>query len=412
MLAHPLGGTIWSVVAAFGVYGSMYAFRKPFTAAVYLQPPFGPGTKATLVLAQMAGYMAAKFLGIRVVAGLSPARRGAAILALVAGAELALLLFALLPPGLAPVALALNGLSLGMVYSLVVGFLEGRQLTEALLAGLVASFIVADGLAKALGSWLLQHGVPEAWMPVLAGASCLPLCLGFLFMLQRIPPPDAADVAARAARVPMAADDRRAVFTRWAPGLTGILLAFLLVTVLRSLRADFAPELWGALGVQASAMVYARSEAVVACAVLAVNGAVVLVRNNRQAFFLALTLGIAGIGLLATALVAQQAGTLAPFPFIVLTGVGLALPYAAVHTTVFERLIAVTRDRANMGWLMSIADACGYLGYVTVMLIRTQQTDLPILTLFRTTGWIVTLGAGIGLVAAAGYFQRAWRRAG
>ena len=39
-----------------------------------------------------------------------------------------------------------------------------------------------------------------------------------------------------------------------------------------------------------------------------------------------------------------------------------------MHTTIFERLIAMTRDRGNLGYLMYLADAFGYLGYVAVML--------------------------------------------
>jgi hypothetical protein len=55
---------------------------------------------------------------------------------------------------------------------------------------------------------------------------------------------------------------------------------------------------------------------------------------------------------------------------MVLQGVGLYLPYIAVHTTIFERLIAMTRDRGNIGYLMYLADAFGYLGYVFVLLGR------------------------------------------
>jgi hypothetical protein len=41
-----------------------------------------------------------------------------------------------------------------------------------------------------------------------------------------------------------------------------------------------------------------------------------------------------------------------------------------MHTTIFERFIALTRERGNLGFLMYLADAIGYLGYVGVMLAR------------------------------------------
>ena len=53
---------------------------------------------------------------------------------------------------------------------------------------------------------------------------------------------------------------------------------------------------------------------------------------------------------------------LGAFPFMVLTGLGLYLPYVLVHTTLFERLMAVTRDGGTLGFLMYLADSAGYLG--------------------------------------------------
>src|SRR5205807_1546929 len=100
------------------------------------------------------------------------------------------------------------------------------------------------------------------------------------------------------------------------------------------------------------------------------GGLTVLVRDNRWAFFAALALALAGPVLLALALVGLAAGVLAAFPFMVLHGLGLYLPYFAVHTTVFERLIALTRGRGNIGYLMYLADAYGYLGYVAVLLAK------------------------------------------
>jgi hypothetical protein len=75
--------------------------------------------------------------------------------------------------------------------------------------------------------------------------------------------------------------------------------------------------------------------------------------------------------LLAT--IGQQSGQISPFAFMVLIGVGLYLPYVAVHTTIFERFIAITRDTGNLVFLMYLADAFGYLGYVGVMLARNAM---------------------------------------
>ena len=79
------------------------------------------------------------------------------------------MLFALTPAAVELRLAVLNGLPLGMVFGLVLGFLEGRRHTEALTAGLCASFIVADGVDKSVGAYLLEAGVSEYWMPFAAG---------------------------------------------------------------------------------------------------------------------------------------------------------------------------------------------------------------------------------------------------
>ncbi|MGE3820368.1 MAG: DUF5690 family protein, partial [Isosphaeraceae bacterium] len=88
----------WCVVAAFGTYFCMYAFRKPFTAGDYAGVSLWDlGNYSVLVAAQVLGYTLSKFLGIKVIAEIEPHRRVALILGLIAAAELALLLFGLTP---------------------------------------------------------------------------------------------------------------------------------------------------------------------------------------------------------------------------------------------------------------------------------------------------------------------------
>src|SRR5262249_47951949 len=96
-----------------------------------------------------------------------------------------------------------------------------------------------------------------------------------------------------------------------------------------------------------------------------------------------------------------------PFPFMVLLGLGLYLPYVAVHTTLFERLVALTRDRGNIGYLMYLAGAFGYLGYVAVMLARTfgqPSGDFP--AFFFTSSWAIALISLAALLLAVVYFAR------
>ncbi|MFO0910490.1 MAG: DUF5690 family protein, partial [Isosphaeraceae bacterium] len=174
----------------------------------------------------------------------------------------------------------------------------------------------------------------------------------------------------RGVRETMTQKDRTTILVRHGWGLGFIFLTYLLVSIARRVRADYAPEIWRALGSPAAPALFSQSEIVVALAVLVVNGLSVLIVDNRRAFLLAL--GVAGSGglLMLAAILGQNQGWLGPFGFMVLLGTGLYLPYVAIHTTVFERLIAMTRDRGNIGFLMYVADSVGYLGYAGLLIAR------------------------------------------
>jgi hypothetical protein len=379
----------------------MYGFRKPFTAAGYEEfTLMGLSYKSVLVTSQVLGYMLSKFIGIRVISEMPPERRGRAILLLVGVAQAALLLFALVPAPWNFLLLFVNGLPLGMVFGLVLGFLEGRRATEALAAGLCASFILADGVTKSVGSYLLVMGVNEFWMPFGAGAVFTVPLLIFVGMLTKIPSPTENDESHRSPRAPMTREDRRRLFLKYAPGLSLIIGVYLLMTILRSVRADFAPEIWKGFGSEAEPSIFARSEIYVMFGVVLINGLAALILDNRRAFFAAMIASLTGFCLVGLALIGLNKAWFEGFQFMVLIGLGLYLPYFAVHTTIFERLIAMTGEKGNIGYLMYLADSFGYLGYVAVMLARgASKSDAGFLDFFIALSWVA---AGIAFVMLAG----------
>lgn len=362
---------IWTVTAAFGTYFCMYAFRKPFTAAGFDGHQFGGvGFKTILVTSQVFGYMVAKFIGIKVISEIDPHRRPIGILAMIVGAECSLLVFATMAEPFSAVMLFFNGLNLGMVFGLVLGFLEGRKQTEALTAGLCASFILADGMTKSVGGYLLAAGVSETSMPAVAGMAFLPPTVFFVWMLSKIPGPGPEDRQARSERTRMNRADRIRFFRKYAGGMVPLMICYLFVTILRSIRADFAPELWRDLGTSGQPAVFTRSEFYVTLGVMLASGLSIYIRNNRVAFFVSLANSVFGLGLIVLGSLLWRSGSLGGFPLMVLIGFGLYLPYVSVHTTIFERFLAMTRDKGNIGFLMYLADSFGYLGYVAVMLSR------------------------------------------
>lgn len=361
--------SFYCIIAAFGTYFCMYAFRKPFTAATYEGLSFfGIGLKTALIAAQVAGYTLSKFLGIKFVSEMAPTRRAIAIIGLILVAELALILFAITPAPWNIVWLFLNGLPLGMIFGLVLGFLEGRKTSEALAAGLCASFILSSGFVKSVGRILIEkYQVDIFWMPFLTGLIFLLPLLGFVWMLAQIPPPSPEDILKRTERQTMDRKDRLSFFRRHAPALSILVFIYILLTVARSIRDDFAVEIWRDLGVENTPSVYAMSEFWIMIGVMFACGASVLISNNRVAFLCSIAGLTAGFAITSITLVAQSADLLSPMLFMVSLGFGMYLPYAIFHTTVFERMIAAFAERGNVGYLIYLADAAGYLGYIAVL---------------------------------------------
>ena len=166
----------------------------------------------------------------------------------------------------------------------------------------------------------------------------------------------------------MTARDRLAMLRRHGLALAMLLGAYLLLTVLRSVRADFAPEIWAGLGVEAQPSTFTTSEFWVALGIMLANGLVVLVRSNARALFTALVASLTGLLSAGVAVSGVTSGIVSPFAFMVILGFGLYVPYVALHTTIFERLVALTRERGNIGFLMYVADSIGYLAYAALTL--------------------------------------------
>ena len=387
----------------------MYAFRKPISAGTFEGMELvGIGYKTVLITSQVIGYTLSKFIGIKYVSEVSPSRRAISILVLIGMAEVFLLLFGAVPAPYNFVMLFLNGLPLGMVFGLVLRYLEGRRMTEALSAGLCASFIVSSGVVKSVGRSLIQdYGVSEFWMPFLTGLLFVAPLLFFVWMLNQIPPPSKTDVAHRTERVSMNHDQRIDFFLRHCVGLFGLLVVFVLITIMRSIRDDFGVEIWQGLGEGDEPSIFTKSETLIMIGVVVLNGAAIQIRSNRAAFIMSLALVALGFLLVLGSLVAQGRGKITAFPFMVLIGFGAYVPYVAYHTTVFERLIASFREKANLGYLMYLADAFGYLGYVAIMILRSWFTpQIDFLRFFILTSYVIAVFCIAIAVGLAVYYYR------
>lgn len=363
---------VYVSLSSFVVYGCMYGFRKPFTAASYGGIAFwGISYKVVLVISQVIGYMLSKFYGIRFIATMLPSRRAGFIVRLVLVAWASLLLFALVPAPYNFIFMFINGLPLGMVWGLVFGFLEGRRVTELMGAILVTSFIFASGLAKTVGKWLmLSAGISEWWMPFAAGAVFLAPLLLSTWLLDQTPPPTAEDIAQRTIRLPMERPERKAFLKKFGFALAPVILAYVMLTILRDFTEDFANELWTETGYRNSADIFARTSTITSLIVLAVIAGFFLIRNNYKAFQMNHIIIIGGFVLAAGATILYHLHQISPVEWIVSASTGLYLGYVPYNCFYFERMLAAYRVEGNVGFLIYIADAFGYLGTVVVLLVK------------------------------------------
>src|SRR5262249_3165104 len=158
----------------------------------------------------------------------------------------------------------------GMVWGLVVRYLEGRRTSEVLLAGTSCSYIVSSGAVKDVGRFLMSQGVSETWMPFVTGLLFLPPFLLFVWLLNQLPPPDEADVRPRVERAPMGGADRAAFVKQFLPGLVLLLVVYFFITAFRDFRDNFGVELFAELGYRGEPALFTRMEVLVAFGVMAV----------------------------------------------------------------------------------------------------------------------------------------------
>ncbi len=396
---------LYAMTAAFATYFCMYAFRKPFAAARFDGQHFMGGEvslKTAFVVSQLLGYTLSKYIGIKVCPEVRPGRRAGMLVLLILAAELALVGFAVLPPNLKVIAIFCNGLPLGMVWGLVVWYLEGRLTSELLLAALACSYIVSSGAVKDVGRWLMSaHGVSEAAMPMATGLLFLPLFLLFTWLLSRLPAPTVADQAARARRSTMDRASKLAFFRALFLGLVLLLIARLLTTAFRDYRDNYGVEIFGALGYRTDPTLFTRTEIPVAFGVMLSLALLNLIRNNRAGVVGAHILMMIGLTLMAVSTLLLDLGLLGGLGWMILVGLGSYMAYVPHDSVVFDRIIASTRVPGTAVFAIYLADATGYTGSIGLPLLKDLIfPEMDRLAFFRIFTYIVAFG-GMGILAAS-----------
>jgi hypothetical protein len=423
----------YAILAAFCTYFCMYAFRKPFAAATFEGALF-LGTqvelKTAIVISQIIGYAISKYIGIKVCSEVTPGRRAAMLIGLILWAQAALILYGMVPDNLKVVAIFLNGLPLGMVWGLVVWYLEGRRTSELLLAGLSCSYIVSSGVVKDAGRAIMEgtvaqwwkavpvigspiggwmQSVSEGWMPAVTGLHFLPLFLFSVWMLHQLPRPNTKDIEARVEREPMGRAQRMEFIRRFGFGLLLLCAAYFFLTAYRDFRDNYQVELFDELGYpyQANKAIISKAETIVMFGVMGALALLNLIKNNRWGLIGTFTVMAGGTALMGVGTLLFDMKQISGFSWMTLVGLGSYLAYVPYGSVLFDRLIASTRVAGTAVFAIYLADAIGYTGSVGVQLSKDLLVgDVSRLGFFKGFTYFMAVLGVICLTSSCVYLLR------
>ncbi len=365
---------LYAAIICFLTYATVYAFRKPFTVGAFADGPkvFGLAFKDALVISQVLGYMTSKFYGIKFIAEMKKIGRGKLILLLVGISWVSLLLLAIVPAPWSVVFLFINGFPLGIIWGIIFSYVEGRKATDFIGAALAVSFIFSSGFVKSIAKALqINFMISDWWLPFATGAVFFFPLIILVYLMERIPPPSESDIRSRVTRLPMNKEDRKKFINTFRPGLLLFIIIYVVLTVFRDIRDNFAADIWKELGFGNQPSVFTATEIPITLIVLVLIGSMILIKNNRRAFVITQYIIIVGFLIAGISSFLFIQGIIGPFIWMTLVGLGLYIGYIPFNCILFDRMIATFRISGNVGFLIYLADSFGYLGSVSVILLKT-----------------------------------------
>ena len=402
------GVVVHGIVAAFSVYFCMYAFRKPFSAVTFSELQF-LGTRIDLktacVISQSVGYLLSKYIGAKICTEVSSARRVRLLLGLILLAEFGLLLFAVLPESGKPVAMLINGLPLGMVWGVVIRYLEGRRSSELLMAGLSCSYIIAGAVTRDIGRDVVigDWGIAPIWMPFTTGALFfIPFCAA-IWLLDRLPAPTASDESMRSPRHSMKAEERREFIQRFRGEMILLLIAYFFLTAFRDFRDQYAAELFQSLGLDGRRAIFFQTERWAVLGTIVAAGGLCLIPSHRAALAATYAVIITGFLIIGASTIAFEGHAISGYTWMATVSLGMYLAYVPFGVGLFERIMAGSRLAGTSVFAIQLADGVGYTGSVLIQFYRDLAHGdadrlafvLPFAEVTSVIGIVVMLASGL-----------------
>jgi hypothetical protein len=169
-------------------------------------------------------------------------------------------------------------------------------------------------------------------------------------------------------------------------------------------------DMWRESGASYQADVFARTETLISICILVLIASMVWVKRNDRALLLTQVIMFVGFLICLWGVWNFQSGG-SMFMFTTLVGLGLYMVYIPYNSILFDRLLATFSVTGNVGFLIYLADAFGYLGSVLVLLSKSVwKLSWNWLEFYQELVWMAAIMGLFCIGFSLYYFQRKHRR--
>jgi hypothetical protein len=200
-------------------------------------------------------------------------------------------------------------------------------------------------------------------------------------------------------------NQRKKIFMEFATGLALLTLAYILLSIYRDLRDNFAADIWKSIHVSNS-MIFTWSELPIAMIVFIVMSSLMLIKDNKKAFRMNNYIILSGFSLIGLSTLALKLSIINPTVWMILLGLGIYLGYLPYNCIMFDRLIAAFGSAANAGFFIYIADSFGYLGSVGALIFKNfNSKEMSWFNFLKATSFGLSLFGCLLVLLSLLYFN-------
>jgi hypothetical protein len=134
-------------------------------------------------------------------------------------------------------------------------------------------------------------------------------------------------------------------------------------------------------------------------------------KKNYKAFMYYHAVLFFGGGLIVISTLCFQWQIISPMLWMIISGFGMYICYIPFQGLFFDRMIATFRIKGNVGFLIYLADAFGYLGSVSILLFKNFNTnDVSHLSFFMYAIYMVSFMAMVLAVISYIFFKHKYHK--